>query len=122
MYSHGLMDIVNQRLDFSYYNRRADSDGASRSSGEDRGTRFGIRERFFHIEFFEQPDGGYRALEINIRPPGGFTTDMMNYSADIDMYRLWARMLTGDALLDRARTSAASTWRTLPPQPLSLCT
>jgi len=56
---------------------------------------FHIRERFFHIEFFEEPGGAFRALEINIRPPGGYTTDMMNYSTDGDVYRLWARLLAG---------------------------
>ena len=35
------------------------------------------------------------ALEINLRPPGGFTTDMMNYSSDIDVYTLWAKALLG---------------------------
>ena len=97
VYSDGVMNIVNQQLDAWYYNRREINDDL-RDLGRRTLSAFGIRERFFHVEFFEQPDGSYRALEINIRPPGGFTTDMMNFSADIDVYRLWARMLTGDAL------------------------
>ena len=56
---------------------------------------FDVRERFFHIEFFARPDGSYVALEMNLRPPGGFTTDLMNYAADIDVYALWASILTG---------------------------
>ena len=35
-------------------------------------------------------------LEINMRPPGGFTTDMFNYACDIDIYRTWARLLVHD--------------------------
>ena len=37
---------------------------------------------------------------MNLRPPGGFTTDMMNYACDFDVYDLWARALAGDDLSD----------------------
>jgi hypothetical protein len=36
------------------------------------------------------------ALEVNMRPPGGFTTDMFNYACDIDIYRTWAKLLVSD--------------------------
>jgi hypothetical protein len=29
-----------------------------------------------------------------MRPPGGFTTDMFNWASDIDIYRIWAELLT----------------------------
>jgi hypothetical protein len=93
-YSSGVMDVVNQGLDVWYYNRR-ELPEALRALGRRVVAAFGVRERFFHIEFFEEPGGTFRALEINIRPPGGYTTDMMNYSADADVYRLWARTLAG---------------------------
>ena len=99
VYSHGVMDVVTKGLDVSYYNWREVPE-ALRELGVSTVNAFGIRERFFHVEFFELPDGGYWALEINVRPPGGFTVDMMNYSADIDLFRLWAAMLTGDPLED----------------------
>ena len=54
---------------------------------------FDVRERFFHIEFFRTPEEGLVALEVNMRPPGGFTTDMFNYACDIDIYRTWARLV-----------------------------
>jgi hypothetical protein len=64
---------------------------------EDAGRRclaaFEVRERFFHIEFFLTASGDYVALEVNMRPPGGFTTDMFNYGADIDIYRTWAELM-----------------------------
>ena len=44
--------------------------------------------------------GGYRALEGNFRPPGGFTTDMMNYACDIDIYDLWSKVITGAPTAD----------------------
>ncbi|MBX5482877.1 MAG: ATP-grasp domain-containing protein [Myxococcaceae bacterium] len=99
VYSGGIMEVVTGKLDVYYWNRR-EIPRALRTLGQRVVDGFGIRERFFHVEFFERPDGSYCALEVNIRPPGGFTTDMMNYSADIDVYRLWARMLTGDPLTD----------------------
>jgi len=37
------------------------------------------------------------ALEVNMRPPGGYTTDMFNYGADIDVYRTWAQLLVHGA-------------------------
>ena len=55
---------------------------------------FDVRGRFFHFEFFRADrDGGIVALEVNLRPPGGLTTDMFNYANDIDIYREWARVV-----------------------------
>jgi hypothetical protein len=55
-----------------------------------------VRERFFHFEFFRTPAGQYVALEVNMRPPGGFTTDMFNFACDLDIYRIWAELLVHD--------------------------
>ena len=53
---------------------------------------------------FETEVGKYHALEINVRPPGGYSMDMMNYSADIDLYRAWARLVVhGENELDYER-------------------
>lgn len=55
---------------------------------------FDVRERFFPFEFFRQyGTGEIYALEVNMRPPGGLTTDMFNYSCDIDIYKSWASMV-----------------------------
>jgi biotin carboxylase len=93
-YSSGIMEVVNQKLDFTYWNTRK-IPAQLREYGRRALDTFGVRGRFFHIEFFRLDDGSHRALEINVRPPGGFTTDMMNYSADIDVYDVWARMVAG---------------------------
>lgn len=92
-YSGGVMDIVNQGLDLHYYSRRQ-IPAALREVGLRVVKAFELRERFFHAEFFER-DGEYLALEVNFRPPGGFTTDMMNYAFDGDIYKLWAALLAG---------------------------
>lgn len=94
VYSSGVMDIVNQGLDVYYYSRR----GIPRQLeelGRQAVGAFKLRGQFFHTEWFEQGRGRFQALEINLRPPGGFTTDMMNYSSDIDVYALWAKVVTG---------------------------
>jgi ATP-grasp domain len=57
---------------------------------------FDVHERFFHFEFFREDTTGHLlALEVNMRPPGGLTTDMFNYSCDIDVYNGWASILAG---------------------------
>lgn len=94
VYSSGVMDIVNRGLDVFYWSRRALPENLV-DLGRRSVAAFGVRERFFHVEFFEAEDGALRALEINLRPPGGFTTDMMNYACDFDLYALWARVLAG---------------------------
>ncbi len=57
---------------------------------------FDVKERFFHFEFFrEKETGDLLALEVNMRPPGGLTTDMFNYACDIDIYNAWASIIAG---------------------------
>lgn len=55
----------------------------------------GVKEKFFHIEFFRKADQSILALEINMRPPGGLTTHMFNFSSDIDVYDWWASIIAG---------------------------
>ncbi|MBZ0271721.1 carboxylate--amine ligase [bacterium] len=101
VYSAGIMDIVNQRLPMHYYSRR-EIPPLMRELGRKAVKAFALKGRFFHLEFFEEAGGKFRALEINVRPPGGFTTDMMNYASDIDVYDLWARMICGKDVSDFA--------------------
>lgn len=67
---------------------------------------FGIKSRFFHGEYFELTEdqlglgkkGDLCALEMNFRPPGGFCPDLINYSFDQDIYRLWAQVILGSSI------------------------
>jgi len=34
-------------------------------------------------------------LEVNLRPPGGYTMDMFNFGNDIDLYDLYAQNILG---------------------------
>jgi hypothetical protein len=54
---------------------------------------FDVRERPFHFEFFRLTDGTLRAVEVNMRQPGGYTVDMWNYQNDADVYRAWAQIV-----------------------------
>ncbi len=68
---------------------------------------FSVRERPFHFEFFRMPGGQLAALEVNLRQPGGLTTDMFNFANDIDFYRAWAEVVvTGRTDVRTARPYA----------------
>lgn len=94
VYSRGIMETVNEDDHIFYYSLReipADLEEAGRRTAR----AFDVRERFFHFEFFrDDRDGGITALEVNMRPPGGLTTDMFNFANDIDVYREWARIVS----------------------------
>jgi predicted ATP-grasp superfamily ATP-dependent carboligase len=92
VFSQGIMETVNEARHLYYYSLR-EIPAALEETGRRCLASFGVRERFFHIEFFRTASGEYVALEVNMRPPGGFTTDMFNYAADIDIYRAWAELL-----------------------------
>ena len=67
---------------------------------------FGVRSRFIHFEFFrlsqDHPYLGKKStivgLEVNLRPSGGFTPDMINYACSTDVYKDWADMVCFDHL------------------------
>ncbi|OGS20666.1 MAG: carboxylate--amine ligase, partial [Elusimicrobia bacterium RIFCSPHIGHO2_02_FULL_61_10] len=103
VYGEGVMETVLADSHIYYYSTReipADLEKAGRKLAE----AFKVKERFFHFEFFRRKDGSLCALEVNIRPPGGFTVDMFNYSCDLDVYALWARVMTGKPVsVDYAR-------------------
>jgi ATP-grasp domain len=94
-FSEGVMDLVNQNLDFWYYTQRsipADVEAAGRRLV----AAYQLRERFFHFEFFRTPEGKLVGLEVNMRPPGGLTTDMFNYANDIDIYYQYANVVVNN--------------------------
>lgn len=43
--------------------------------------------------------GDFAALEVNMRPAGGYTPDMMNFAHSTDVYQIWADMITTDKRL-----------------------
>jgi biotin carboxylase len=97
VYDVGIMQLRQARGDGHYYSL-LQVPSALAELGERAVRAFEIRERFFHVEFFARADGSYVALEMNLRPPGGFTTDLMNHAADMDVYALWAEILVTGGL------------------------
>lgn len=95
-----IMDIVNKQLDLSYYVDKEMPDGL-RQMGRQTVAAFGITGRFVHLEFFRLDrdreglgrQGDFVALEVNMRPAGGYTPDMMNYAHSTDVYKIWADMV-----------------------------
>jgi len=91
-YSTGVMEVVNAQLDISYWMPRtipADIQEVGRAMAR----AFDLRERPFHFEIFRTASGALVPLEVNMRPPGGWTVDMWNYANDFDFYREWANVV-----------------------------
>jgi hypothetical protein len=92
-YSQGIMETVNNDQLVYYYSLR-DIPADLEEAGFKALRAFDVRERFFHFEFFRTvEDNRIIALEVNMRPPGGMTTDMFNFANDIDVYREWANII-----------------------------
>ncbi len=92
VFRQGVMETVNLDLDFFYYSLREIPEDLL-EVGLRTVKAFNIRARFFHLEYFRTADGDLIALEVNMRPPGGLTTDMYNYANDIDIYAEYANMI-----------------------------
>lgn len=98
-----IMDIVNNEDNSIYYivkNLPEDTRKAGRAAVKS----FGVKSRFVHFEFFRLTQdqkgmgkkGDVVALEVNMRPCGGFSPDMMNFANSTDVYRIWADMIAFD--------------------------
>lgn len=98
-----MAEVASKRLDISYYSRPA-VDPRLQELGRAAAKGFGLASRFVHMEFFRLTEdkpglagkGDYVGLEVNVRPPGGYTPDMMNYAHDTDVYQIWADMVCFD--------------------------
>ena len=97
-----LMDVVNNADDSIYYIVK-DLPEDTRASGRATVKSFGVKSRFVHFEFFRLTEdqhigkkGQIVALEVNMRPSGGFTPDMINFARNTDVYKIWADMIAFD--------------------------
>ena len=95
-----IMDIVHNNLDTCYWTNK-DVPAALARIGRKTVRSFGVTGRFVHLEFFQLDrdreglgkKGDYVGLEVNMRPPGGYTPDMMNYAHSTDVFQIWADMV-----------------------------
>ncbi len=100
-YSKGVMDAVNEDSDIYYYGVR-DIEPQLEEAGKATLRAFEVKERFFHFEYFLLDDGTVIPLEVNMRPPGGFTLDMFNYANDFDAYKAWAEIIVKGSTSQKA--------------------
>lgn len=108
-----IMDIVNEQQSALFYIlKKLPAD--TRKAGRATVKAFGVKSRFVHFEFFRlQRDqeglgkaGDLVALEVNMRPSGGFTPDMINFAHSTDVYKIWADMIAFDETTMPTGTSA----------------
>ena len=98
-----VMDIVNRDLDLMYYTC-PEVPEKLRKLGRKTVKAFGVDRRFVHLEFFRLTKarkglgrtGDFVALEVNMRPAGGYTPDMMDFAHSTDVYQIYADMVAWD--------------------------
>ena len=103
---NSIMDVVNTGDNSIYYivNKLPED---TRKAGRATVKSFGVKSRFVHFEFFrltaDHPHMGKKgdvvALEVNMRPCGGFSPDMMNFANSTDVYKIYADMIAYDSTL-----------------------
>lgn len=95
-----VMDVVNEKTE-SVYMIVPELAQDVKELGRRTVKAFGVINRLTHFEFFrlrqDQKGLGHKGdllgLEVNMRPSGGFTPDMINYAGSVDIHRLWADMV-----------------------------
>ena len=103
VYPTPIMDIVHENLDSCYWVEK-EVPAALAKIVRRTVKAFGITSRFVHLEFFKLDrdreglgkKGDFVGLEVNMRPAGGYTPDMMNFAHSTDVFQIWADMVAFD--------------------------
>ena len=98
-----IMDIVNNSDNSIFYILKKLPED-TRAAGRATVNSFGVKSRFVHFEFFRLlkdqeglgKKGDLVALEVNMRPSGGVTPDMIDFAHSTDVYKIWADMIAFD--------------------------
>ena len=101
VFPNPIMDVVNDQSSMYYYSLR-EIPYDLKQAGHACVKAFYTAGRCFHMEFFKLLEdkeglgkkGDIIGLEVNLRTPGGYTPDMMNFANDIDVYQIYADMVT----------------------------
>ena len=98
-----IADVVHQKKDvfyFTYPHTPKDLDVIGRKVIK----AFGVKKRFFHLEFFRLTAdvkglgkvGDIVPLETNMRPAGGYTPDLINFANSTNVYQIYADIMMFD--------------------------
>ncbi len=95
-----IMDCVNEKKETLFYAQSIENSDI-KEIGEKAVKAFDTRSRFFHFEFFRLNEekeglgkkGDLIGLEVNMRAPGAYIPDMINYTYDVDVYSIWSDMI-----------------------------
>ena len=101
-----IMEVVNT-ADNSLYYIHKELPEDTKAAGRATVKSFGVKSRFVHFEFFRLMEdheglgkkGEVIALEVNMRPCGGFTPDMINFANSTNVYKIYADMVAYDSTL-----------------------
>lgn len=101
VFPNPIMDVVNDQSSMYYYSLR-EIPYDLKQAGHACVKAFYTAGRCFHMEFFKLLEdkeglgkkGDIIGLEVNLRTPEGYTPDMMNFANDIDVYQIYADMVT----------------------------
>lgn len=96
-------EVVNDDLD-DYYYANTNMDKSFEEIGKNVVKSFGIRKRCFHIEFFKLKEdrpglakkGEIIGLEVNMRPPGGNTPDLLSIALNNSFYDCYADIIVNN--------------------------
>ena len=100
VFPNPIMEIVNHDLDCFYYSNKDMPDDLL-EQGKRVLKAFGAKYRYFHLEFFRLTKdkenlgkkGDLIGLEVNMRSPGGYTPDIINFSKSVNSYKIWADII-----------------------------
>lgn len=97
-----VIDIKTKDKDCYYYTSK-DIPSKLIDAGQRVLHAFGAKSRFYHLEFFRLTEdqvsgkkGDLLGLEVNMRVPGGYTPDMIDFAYSIDIYKIWADVMAFD--------------------------
>ena len=93
-------DVVKKGEDLFYYTMKKIPEDL-KNLGRRVIKAFNVKRRFFHLEFFRLTQdvkgvgkvNDLVALETNMRPAGGFTPDLINFSQSFNDYQSWADII-----------------------------
>ena len=93
-------EVVKEGKDLFYYTVKEVPEDL-KEIGQKVIKAFNVKKRFFHLEFFrltkDVPNIGkvndIVALETNMRPAGGYTPDLINFSQSVNCYQIYSDVM-----------------------------